>query len=190
MDRLGTYSFHPPTHPPLLVFTELLLDDFDNNFSRTAAYLGLCAGVERGVQFFSSPFLGNLSDSMGRRPILLGSLLLHLVSLLIVTLGPSKSTVLIYFVVNGGCNVTLGKPPTHPPTCPLTHPPTYLPIHPLPYHVDVYSSTHPPTHPTKGMINAIVADLCTAQGKTGDGQLAQQYGKLGMAIGFSMILGR
>jgi len=128
-------------------FTELLLNDFDNNFAKTAAFLGTCAGVERGVQFFTSPFLGNLSDSIGRRPILLSSLLLHLASLLAVAIIPTRHTVFVYFVVNGGFNVTWG------------------------------------------MINATVADLCTAQAKTGEGELAQQYGKLGMAVGLSMILG-
>lgn len=128
-------------------FTELLLNDFDNNFAKTAAFLGTCAGVERGVQFFTSPFLGNLSDSIGRRPILLSSLLLHLASLLAVAIIPTRRTVFAYFVVNGGSNVTFG------------------------------------------MVNAIVADLCTAQAKTGEGELAQQYGKLGMAVGLSMILG-
>lgn len=48
------------------------------------------------------------------------------------------------------------------------------------------------THPTPGacnvtlgMMNAMVADLCSAQGKTGEGELAQQYGKLG-ACGFCL----
>lgn len=128
-------------------FTELLLNDFGNNYSQTAAFLGVCAGVERGVQFFSSPVLGNLSDSVGRRPILLLSLLLHFASLMVVAILPTRHSVLIYFLINGASNVTLG------------------------------------------MINAIVADLCSAQGKTGEGELAQQYGRLGMAIGLSMILG-
>lgn len=32
---------------------------------------------------------------------------------------------------------------------------------------------------TLGMLNAMCADLCCTQGKTQEGQLAQQYGKLG-----------
>lgn len=60
-----------------------------------------CAGVERGVQFFTSPFLGNLSDSVGRRPVLLASLSLHLASLLLVTIIPNRNSVLCYFIVNG-----------------------------------------------------------------------------------------
>lgn len=60
-----------------------------------------CAGVERGVQFFTSPFLGNLSDSVGRRPVLLASLSLHLASLLLVTIVPNRNSVVCYFIVNG-----------------------------------------------------------------------------------------
>jgi hypothetical protein len=66
---------------------------------------------------------------------------------MVVAILPTRHSVLIYFLINGASNVTLG------------------------------------------MINAIVADLCSAQGKTGEGELAQQYGRLGMAIGLSMILG-
>eukprot|EP00624_Nannochloropsis_granulata_P004632 evm.model.NODE_33050_length_15999_cov_35.200325.1 len=140
------FFYHLSLGVLFMTFTELLLDDFDNNYAKTAAFLGTCAGVERGVQFFTSPFLGNLSDSVGRRPILLMSLLLHLASLLIVAIIPTRHTVFVYFMINGGFNVTYG------------------------------------------MINATVADLCTAQAKTGKGELAQQYGKLGMAVGLSMIL--
>lgn len=32
------------------------------------------------------------------------------------------------------------------------------------------------------MMNAMVADLCAAQGKTGEGEMAQQYGKLGACV--------
>lgn len=37
------------------------------------------------------------------------------------------------------------------------------------------------------MMNAMVADLCSAQGKTGEGELAQQYGKLG-ACGVCVVV--
>ncbi|KAM3569848.1 hypothetical protein VYU27_008061 [Nannochloropsis oceanica] len=141
------FFYHLSLGVLFMTFTELLLNDFDNNYANTAAFLGTCAGVERGVQFFTSPFLGNLSDSVGRRPILFMSLLLHLASLLVVAVIPTRHTVFVYFMINGGFNVTYG------------------------------------------MINATVADLCTAQAKTGKGELAQQYGKLGMAVGLSMILG-
>lgn len=62
-----------------------------------------CAGMERGVQFFTSPLLGNISDSAGRRPVLLASLALHLASLILVTIIPSRNSVLCYFIVNGAC---------------------------------------------------------------------------------------
>lgn len=59
--------------------------------------------MERGVQFFTSPFLGNLSDSVGRRVVLLASLSLHLASLVLVTIVPNRNSVLCYFIVNGAC---------------------------------------------------------------------------------------
>lgn len=48
----------------------------------------MCNGVERGIQFLSAPFLGNLSDCLGRQPVMIVSLLLHLLALLIVILKP------------------------------------------------------------------------------------------------------
>jgi MFS family permease len=104
----------------------------------------MCAGIERAMQFFTSPFLGNLSDSLGRKPVLLASLSMHLFSLLLVTAAPRVEHVLMYYIINGGFNVTLT------------------------------------------MCNAIVTDLAV---KGGEGDLARQYGKLGMAVGFSLVLG-
>lgn len=104
----------------------------------------MCAGIERAMQFFTSPFLGNLSDSIGRKPVLMASLTMHLFSLLLVTAAPRVEHVLMYYIINGGFNVTLT------------------------------------------MCNAIVTDLAV---KGGEGDLARQYGKLGMAVGFSLVLG-
>ncbi len=38
------------------------------------------------------------------------------------------------------------------------------------------------------MMNAMVADLCGAQRKTGEGELAQQYGKLGACVVLIILL--
>jgi MFS transporter, DHA1 family, tetracycline resistance protein len=96
------------------------------------------------MQFVTSPVLGNLSDSMGRKSILLSSLIVHAISLGLVVVQPGVDSVLAYFVVNGACNVTLT------------------------------------------MCNAIVTDLTVDRG---EGSLAQQYGRMGVAIGISLIIG-
>jgi MFS transporter, DHA1 family, tetracycline resistance protein len=142
--RAIAFFYHLSLSILFTTFTELLLKYFDNHYAKTAAFLGLCAGVERGMQFVTSPVLGNLSDSMGRKSILLSSLIVHAISLGLVVVQPGVDSVLAYFVVNGACNVTLT------------------------------------------MCNAIVTDLTVDRG---EGSLAQQYGRMGVAIGISLIIG-
>lgn len=67
----------------------------------------MCLGIERLMQFFTVPLLGNVSDSMGRKGVLLLSLVLHMGSLFCATFTPGWEGVLIYYIVNGACNVTL-----------------------------------------------------------------------------------
>jgi len=50
----------------------------------------MCQGVERGIQFLTAATLGNLSDCLGRRPILLSSLILNIVGTLVVVIRPVR----------------------------------------------------------------------------------------------------
>lgn len=106
----------------------------------------MCSGIERGLQFFSMPLLGKLSDAYGRKPVLLVSVLGHLVSLIILVAMPSAVSILIYYSLNGLLNAT-------------------------------YTIAH-----------TMVTDWTLAVTPT-EGALAQQYGRFGMAVGLSLVLG-
>jgi len=106
----------------------------------------MAAGIERAVQFFSSPFLGKLSDSYGRKPVLLLSFVVQAASLIGLMIDSSATSILIYFILNGACNAT---------------------------------ST---------LLHAMVTDW-TFAATPKEGALAQQYGRFGMAIGVSFIVG-
>jgi hypothetical protein len=61
----------------------------------------MCNGVERAIQFLAAPFLGNISDCLGRQPVMLLSLLLHVLALVVVIIKPVR--------LFGGAVVVVGR---------------------------------------------------------------------------------
>ncbi|EWM30078.1 major facilitator superfamily mfs_1 [Nannochloropsis gaditana] len=105
--RIIAFFYHLSLSVLVATWTELLLKGFDNNFSKAAAFLGTCQGVERGIQFLTAASLGNLSDCVGRRPVLFASLILNIISTLCVIVKPGPMTVLAYFIISGLSNCIL-----------------------------------------------------------------------------------
>lgn len=101
------FFYHLSLSILVATWTELLLDGFGNSYSKAAAFLGMCQGVERGIQFLTAATLGNLSDCLGRRPILLSSLILNIVGTLVVVIRPVPTSVLAYFIIHGISNSVL-----------------------------------------------------------------------------------
>lgn len=246
MMRLIAFFYHLSLSITFTVWTELLLDDFGNDFSKASDFLGcvgrwrgfhvcvvdnnilsgavlavlyspflcpsvwiyidvnmrafphthtpqkqftkqpysICNGVERAIQFLSAPFLGNLSDCLGRQPVMIVSLLLYLLALLIVILKPVGGWIACMYASQSrviGCQRAQPYHQASPPLPTAHH-------HTKPTHFQqpqqsaktilAYFLINGISNVTWAMLNAIVADL--SAGRDGDqGALTQQYGRLG-----------
>ncbi|TXS91869.1 TCR/Tet family MFS transporter [Parahaliea maris] len=71
------------------VIPELIKELAGVNISQAAIYGGAITALFSLVQFFSSPILGSLSDSLGRRPVILVSLLAFGLNYVMMGLAPS-----------------------------------------------------------------------------------------------------
>ena len=60
----------------------------------------MVAGIERAVNFFTAPILGKLSDSYGRKPIMLWSLIVHLTALITLVSQPGPHTIFAYHLLH------------------------------------------------------------------------------------------
>lgn len=100
--------------PPLtIIFITLLVDSvgyglviplipfYALNFGASSTLLGLLVAVFALMQFFFAPFLGRLSDRIGRRKILLYSLLFSSISFIIFTIASSFIMLLMSRIIAG-----------------------------------------------------------------------------------------
>jgi MFS transporter, DHA1 family, tetracycline resistance protein len=71
------------------VLPKLIAGFVGNDYAHAAEVIGLFATVWAVMQFFASPFLGMLSDKVGRRPVILLSNAVGVVDLAIMALAPN-----------------------------------------------------------------------------------------------------
>jgi MFS transporter, DHA1 family, tetracycline resistance protein len=71
------------------VLPKLIAGFVGNNYAYAAEIIGLFATVWALMQFFASPFLGMLSDKVGRRPVILLSNAVSVIDLAIMALAPN-----------------------------------------------------------------------------------------------------
>lgn len=107
-------------HPLAIVFLTLLLDKLGENivypllpfilaaYKPDALTLGLVASTATLFGVITSPFMGALSDSIGRRPVILTCIALNMVSLLMFGWAGSLAFVFISRAVNGVATSTTG----------------------------------------------------------------------------------
>lgn len=70
-------------------------------FKRAASFLALCLAIERGLNFFLAPMIGMISDQVGRKPVLVMSILASMLPLAALSWRPSPSTFLWYYSLSG-----------------------------------------------------------------------------------------
>jgi DHA1 family tetracycline resistance protein-like MFS transporter len=71
------------------VLPKLIAGFVGNDYAHAAEIIGLFATVWAVMQFFASPFLGMLSDKVGRRPVILLSNAVSVIDLAIMALAPN-----------------------------------------------------------------------------------------------------
>ena len=59
--------------------------------------------IERLLQFFLSPFWGKLSDTYGRKPVLLWSFGVHFIALALLGAMPGLDSLRVYFCLHAVC---------------------------------------------------------------------------------------
>ena len=107
-------------HPLAIVFLTLLLDKLGENivypllpfilaaYKPDALTLGLVASIATLFGVITGPLMGALSDSFGRRPVILSCIALNVVSLLMFGWAGSLAFVFISRAVNGVATSTTG----------------------------------------------------------------------------------
>lgn len=108
-------------HPLAIVFLTLLLDKLGENivypllpfilaaYKPDALTLGLVASTATLFGVLTSPLMGALSDSIGRRPVIISCIALNMVSLLMFGWAGSLAFVFISRAVNGVATSTTGS---------------------------------------------------------------------------------
>ena len=71
------------------VLPKLIAGFVGNDYAHAAEIIGLFATVWAVMQFFASPFLGMLSDKVGRRPVILLSNAVSVIDLAVMALAPN-----------------------------------------------------------------------------------------------------
>lgn len=107
-------------HPLAIVFLTLLLDKLGENivypllpfileaYRPDALTLGLVASTATLFGVLVSPLMGTLSDSIGRRPVILACIALNVISLLMFGWAGSLAMVFVSRAVNGVATSTMG----------------------------------------------------------------------------------
>ena len=88
-------------------FPSLLLVVTSGDSAKASAYYGFATSIRYTLEFFSSPFLGNLSDSVGRKNILMISIVTLILELFLLALFPSIQTIFIVSIISGLGNAAL-----------------------------------------------------------------------------------
>ena len=88
-------------------FPSLLLHVTNGRADLASYYYGSASCIRYFLEFFSSPFLGNLSDSYGRKGILLMSLSIMTVELLVLASFPSVTALFAMSVLSGMGNAAM-----------------------------------------------------------------------------------
>ena len=78
-----------------------ILPLFAKTFNASLFQVGLLTAVLALVQFFTSPFMGKLSDKYGRKPILLFSIAVNTIAFLITGFAPNLFVILIGMALQG-----------------------------------------------------------------------------------------
>lgn len=107
-------------HPLAIVFLSLLLDKLGENivfpllpfllqaYKPDALTLGIVAATATLFSVVTSPLMGSLGDSIGRRPVILVCIALNVLSLLMFGWAGSLASVILSRVVNGVASSTTG----------------------------------------------------------------------------------
>lgn len=107
-------------HPLAIVFLSLLLDKLGENivfpllpfllqaYKPDAFTLGIVAATATLLSVVTSPLVGSLGDSLGRRPVILICIALNVISLLMFGWAGSLASVILSRVVNGVATSTTG----------------------------------------------------------------------------------
>ena len=82
-------------------FPYLLLEATNGRNSVASSYFGAATCIRYVLEFFSCPFWGNLSDSVGRRKILMMSMVTMLVEYLLLAVFPTVWTVFAVSIMSG-----------------------------------------------------------------------------------------
>jgi len=69
------------------------------HFGANETVNGFLVGIYSGMQFIFAPFLGRISDRVGRRPVLLASLIGTSIGFLIMGIAPALSAVLVWLFI-------------------------------------------------------------------------------------------
>ncbi len=88
------------------VMPDLMLDVMGGSLSEAAFWGGVLAASFAVMQFLCGPLVGNLSDSYGRRPVLLVSLALMAVDYVVMALAHSFAILLLARLVSGITSAT------------------------------------------------------------------------------------
>lgn len=107
-------------HPLSIVFLSLLLDKLGENivfpllpfllqaYKPDAFTLGVVAATATLFSVVTSPLMGSLGDSLGRRPVILICIALNVISLLMFGWAGSLASIILSRVVNGVATSTTG----------------------------------------------------------------------------------
>ena len=90
------------------VLPELIVDITGEPLHQAARYSGWLAFAYASMQFFFAPFAGNLSDTFGRRPVLLVSLCIFGVYYLIMGFAPTLAWLFVGRIVAGMTATSFG----------------------------------------------------------------------------------
>lgn len=88
-------------------FPALLLEVTRGNSGLASTYYGFATCIRYTLEFFSSPFLGNLSDSVGRKKILTISLATMCLEFLLLAIFPSIWTIFAVSIISGLGNAAM-----------------------------------------------------------------------------------
>lgn len=82
-------------------FPSLLLEVTSGDNDLASRYYGWASSIRYLLEFFSNPYLGNLSDTIGRKRVLLLSLVIVCIEFFLLAIFPSVTTIFVTAVLSG-----------------------------------------------------------------------------------------